>query len=115
MSRLWRLVKEKARRFWQWLRTEVLTRRMLVYLLIAELIFWSPAIVCGGFALSSPWLWAVVSAYVAFWAGPFTPATPIQLALAVLIKQLLAPDRTPRRAIRKFAGKAARKYFRRRT
>lgn len=87
---LWRIIKGKAKRLWRWLRREVLTPRMIIWLLIAECVFWSPAIVTGLLALtvSEAW-WAAFSAYIAFWtAVPFTPAIPAQVALAYALKKL---------------------------
>lgn len=62
---------------------------MIVYVLIAELIFWSPVIVCSILAiLVNKWFWTAVSAICLFWAGPATPAVPLQLGLAVLLKKI---------------------------
>lgn len=59
----------------------------LPYLLVAEAIFWSPCIVTGLLAITvNPWWWTACGAVIAFWAGPFTPAMPLQFALAVALK-----------------------------
>ena len=63
---------------------------MIIYILIAELIFWSPVIVTAILALLiNPWFWTVTSAILLFWAGPFTPAVPLQLGLALGLKTIV--------------------------
>lgn len=64
---------------------------MLLWVLIAELIFWSPSIVTGILALTiNPFFWTVFGGIAVFWAGPFTPAVPLQLGLALLLKKLFS-------------------------
>lgn len=36
----------------------------------------------------NPWWWTAVSVIIAFWAGPFTPAVPLQIALALGLKKI---------------------------
>ena len=38
-------------------------------------------------ALFNPWWWTAVSAILLFWSGPFTPAIPLQIGLAVALKK----------------------------
>ena len=60
---------------------------MILWVIIAELIFWSPVIVTSILALViDPWFCTVSSAIMLFWAGPFTPAVPIQIGLALALK-----------------------------
>lgn len=83
-------VKERTKKVWQWLRKNALNKQMIVYVLIAEAIFWSPCIVTALLALIvNPWWWTAFGAICAFWAGPFTPAVPLQMGLAVLIKKIV--------------------------
>lgn len=83
-------MKEKISKLWKWLRANVLNKDMLVYVIIAELIFWSPCIVTGILALVvNPWWWTAFSTICLFWAGPFTPAVPLQIGLALLIKKIV--------------------------
>lgn len=83
-------VKERTRKVWRWLRKNALNKQMIVYVLIAEAIFWSPCVVTALLALIvSPWWWSAFGAICAFWAGPFTPAVPLQIALAVAIKKIV--------------------------
>ena len=63
---------------------------MIIYILIAEVIFWSPVIITALLALIiNPWFWTVTSAIMIFWAGPFTPAVPLQLGLAIGLKTIV--------------------------
>lgn len=83
-------VKERTKKVWQWLRKNALNKQMIVYVLIAEAIFWSPCVVTALLALIvNPWWWTTFGAICAFWAGPFTPAVPLQIGLAVLIKKIV--------------------------
>ena len=84
-----RRIKIKLVSLWRWLRKNVLNKEMLLSVIIAELIFWSPVIVTGLLAIIiDPWWWTACTAIILFWAGPFTPAVPLQIGLAVLIKKL---------------------------
>lgn len=82
-------MKKKISSAWKWLRKNVINKEMLLWVLIAEAIFWSPVIVGIILAWSvSGWWWTIVSAYILFWAGPFTPAMGLQFGLALLLKRL---------------------------
>ena len=84
-------LKERLNRSWKWLRRNVLNKSMLLWVLISELIFWSPSIVLGILAITAnKAFWAPFGAYIAFWAGPFTPAMPLQLGLALLLKKIFS-------------------------
>ena len=75
---------------WKKLRKNYLNREMIIYVLIAETIFWSPVIVTALLALIiSPWFWTICSAIILFWAGPFTPAVPLQVGLAIGLKTIV--------------------------
>ncbi len=81
--------KDKFKRVWVWLRKNVLNKEMFLFVLIAEIVFWSPCIVTAVLAICiSPLYWSICSAVIIFWAGPFTPAVPLQFGLAVLLKKL---------------------------
>lgn len=82
-------MKERIKKAWHWLRKHVINREMLLWIIIAELIFWSPCIVSAVLAwVISPWWWTVVGSYIAFWSAPFTPAMPLQFGLAVALKKI---------------------------
>lgn len=86
---MWDRIKSKAKRLWAWLRKNVLCKDMFLSFVIAELIFWSPCIFTGIMAIIfNPWWWTPFGLICAFWAGPFTPAVPLQIGLAIGIKKL---------------------------
>lgn len=80
-------IKTKLKECWRWLRANVFTKDMFIWILLAELIFWSPVIVCGILAIVvNPWWWSAVSTIIIFWSAPFTPAMPLQFGLAATLK-----------------------------
>lgn len=82
-------MKSRFKKTWAWLRKNIFTKDMLLYVLIAEAIFWSPCIVTGILAVTiDAWWWTAFGAVCAFWAGPFTPAVPLQIGLALLLKRI---------------------------
>ena len=82
-------MKEKLKKFWLWLRKNILNREMFVFVLIAEVIFWSPCAVMAVLAtLVSPYYWTVLAAYCSFWALPVTPGFAIRMGLAVALKKI---------------------------
>jgi hypothetical protein len=85
---------ERFKKLWRWLRVNVFNRQMILYVLIAELIFWSPCIVTGILAIVvNAWWWTVFGAICTFWAGPFTPAVPLQISFAFLLKKIFERKR----------------------
>lgn len=96
--------KEKLKKFWKWLRKEFLNRKMFVWFIIAEIIFWSPCIVGAILGvLIDPWFYTICVTYIAFWSLPLTPAIPLQIGLAYGLKKL-ADAVAKRRARRKKKG-----------
>lgn len=82
-------ISEKLKGCWRWLKTNVFTKDMFIWILLAEFIFWLPVIICVLLAwIVNPWYWTAVSAIIVFWSAPFTPAMPIQFALAGGLKAL---------------------------
>ena len=70
-----------------WVRNNITRKSYLICLLIAEVIFWLPNIVTAILAITvSKWFWTIFTAIIVFWSGPFTPAVPLQLALALVIE-----------------------------
>ena len=83
--RAWFVIKNKLK----WIKKTFLTKDMIVYVLIAEALFWSPCIVAAVLAITiNRWWWTAFGSICAFWAGPFTPAVPLQLGLAIFIKTI---------------------------
>ena len=82
-------MKNKFKTLWQWLRKTVINKETFIFFVIAELIFWSPCIVTGFLAvIVDAWYWTAFGLICAFWAGPFTPAVPLQIGLALLLKKI---------------------------
>lgn len=82
-------MRAKMKKLWQWLRKNVLNKETFVYFILAELIFWSPCIITGLLAIIvNPWWWTAFGMICAFWAGPFTPAVPLQIGLTLLLKKI---------------------------
>lgn len=80
-------IRNKLKSIWRYLRTNILTKDMILWVIIAELIFWSPVIVAAMLTIMvDTWYCTVVSAILLFWAGPFTPAIPLQIGLALALK-----------------------------
>ena len=83
-------MRNKINKIWIWLKKTVLNKDMLLAFLIAEVIFWSPCIVTGILAVSvNQWWWTVFTTIIIFWCGPFTPAIPLQIGLAMFIKKII--------------------------
>ncbi|MCM1297546.1 MAG: hypothetical protein NC037_02980 [Bacteroides sp.] len=82
-------MKDKLKKLWRWLRREILNKGMLLWLIIAELIFWSPVIVGGILGLIfDAWYFSICVAYMGFWTLPLTPAIPLQIGLAYGLKKI---------------------------
>ena len=91
-------MKNKIKAAWGWLRAHIFNKECLLGALIAETIFWSPCIITGLLAvIYSPWWWSAFSAIILFWAGPFTPAIPLQLALIVAVNKILKKIKTKKK------------------
>lgn len=60
-------------------------------LIVAEAIFWIPVWIpfVLGIVLQNPWFYTISTAAIVFWAGPFTPAIALQIALALFIAKLM--------------------------
>lgn len=82
-------MKKILSKAWKWLRKNIFCKEMLLWIAIAETIFWSPVIVGIILALVvDGWWWSVVTGYILLWAGPFTPAIELQFGLALLLKKI---------------------------
>ena len=81
-------MRDKWNTFKKWFKSEIWQKENIVYFLIAELIFWSPVIFCLIMVMFNSWWWAGVIAVIGFWAGPFTPAVPLQIGLMFALKKI---------------------------
>ena len=84
-------MKEKLKKLWKFLRKNVFNKDCALAAIIVEIVFWIPVWVpiLINFITGNPW-WLTVSAAVClFWAGPFTPAVPLQIALIIWLSKIL--------------------------
>lgn len=81
-------MKTRLLKAWIWCKENIFKKDIIVWIIIAELIFWSPVIVCSLLALANPWWWTAVGLIITFWAGPFTPAVPLQMGLAIGLRKI---------------------------
>lgn len=81
----------KLKRFIKWLLKELKDPLNIIVYIVVVILFFSPAIIgyiivcCGANPANITW----ATAYILFWAGPFTPAIPIQLAITFAIARPL--------------------------
>lgn len=84
-------LRSKLKKLWQWLRKNVFNKEMIFWVAVAETIFWSPCVVTGALAVFvNKWWWTAFTGIIIFWSGPFTPAVPLQIALALVLKRMFA-------------------------
>ena len=81
----------KIKNFFKWIWNECKDWRTLILLLCVIIVMYSP--VWGGYLLHAifGWSWcsAVASAYLLFWAGPFTPFFPMCIGITLSIKKAI--------------------------
>ena len=69
------------------------------YLIIIVVIMYTP--VWGGYLIhlifKKPWGSVMATAYLAFWAGPFTPYFPLCIAITLGIKKLFEKIKSKRK------------------
>ncbi len=76
--------------FWKWIWKECRDWRTLIVFIIVWLILMSPMIVgyILYFVTKNEWHLTYATAWILFWAGPFTPTIPICLAVTFAIKKI---------------------------
>lgn len=83
-------MKEKIINFCRWLKSEIKDKNTAILFLIVVAIMYAP--VWCGYLLYFLFRWSVcfvvASAYLAFWAGPFTPFFPLCIAITLFLKKL---------------------------
>ena len=81
----------KIKNFFKWIWNECKDWRTLILLLGVIIVMYSPA--WGGYLLYAAfgWTWcsAIASAYLLFWAGPFTPFFPMCIGITLSIKKAM--------------------------
>jgi len=84
-------LKDKAGHIAAWLKKECSNRRTIALFAVVLIVMYAP--VWGGYLLYGVfrWRWCAVaaSAYMLFWAGPFTPFFPVCLAITLAIARCL--------------------------
>lgn len=81
-------MKTRLLNAWIWCKENIFKKDIIVWVIIAELIFWSPVIVSFILGSFNAWWYGVGSAFILFWAGPFTPAVPLQIGLAIGLRKI---------------------------
>jgi len=84
-------LKQLFTKLFTWLKNQIKQngKSFVICLVIAEVIFWLPNIITGFLALFiDAWWWTAFGAIIAFWSGPFTPAIPLQIALAYSLHKI---------------------------
>ena len=82
-------MKQKLKKFWQWMKKEIFNKQMLLWFVIAEIIFWLPCILGAILGICvNAWFWTICTVYIGFWVAPLTPAIPLQIGLAYGLKKL---------------------------
>ena len=82
-------LKEKIKNFFHWIWQECRDIHTVILFVIVVIIMYLP--VWGGYLLRFlfGWNWCsiVASAYLLFWAGPFTPFFPLCIAITLSVKK----------------------------
>lgn len=82
-------ILKRIKNFLHWVWDECKDRKTIMLLLAVIVVMYAPA--WGGFLLHAifGWSWCsvIATAYVLFWAGPFTPFFPICIAITLSIKK----------------------------
>ncbi len=84
-------MKKKAIRFIERIKAECGSRETVILFGLVVAAMYCP--VWGGYLLYAifrwKWCFAAASAYLVFWAGPFTPFFPCCIAITLFIKKMM--------------------------
>ncbi len=90
MKRLITKLKERLRNFFRWVFEECRDVHTLILFAVVVVLMYFP--VWGGYLLyflfDLTWCSVVASAYMLFWAGPFTPFFPLCIAITLSLKKV---------------------------
>ena len=90
-KKLFEKLKNKFINFCKWVWSECKDWHTLVIFAIVVVLMYAP--VWLGYILyfvfKSKWAMGVASAYLVFWAGPFTPYFPLCIAITLSLKKLI--------------------------
>ena len=93
-------MKEKIINFCRWIKSEIKDRNTAILFCIVVAIMYSP--VWCGYLLYFLFHWGAcfvaASAYLAFWAGPFTPFFPLCIAITLFLKRVMEKRKAKRTA-----------------
>lgn len=91
MKKLFEKLKNKFINFCKWVWNECKDWRTLLLFGIVVVLMYTP--VWLGYILyfvfKSKWAMGIASAYLVFWAGPFTPYFPLCIAITFGIKKII--------------------------
>lgn len=83
-------IREKAVRFLKRIKEECGNKETIILFAVVVAVMYCP--VWGGYLLYAVfrwrWCFTVASAYLVFWAGPFTPFFPCCIAITLCLKKL---------------------------
>ena len=84
-------MKEKAIHFLKRIKAECGSRETVILFALVVAVMYCP--VWGGYLLYAifrwKWCFAMASAYLVFWAGPFTPFFPLCIAITLFLKGVM--------------------------
>ena len=84
-------LRDKAIRFLTRIKAECGNRETVILFALVVAVMYCP--VWGGYLLYAifrwKWCFAMASAYLVFWAGPFTPFFPVCVAITLFVKKLV--------------------------
>ena len=84
-------LRDKAIRFFAKIKAECSNRETVLLFALVVAVMYCP--VWGGYLLYAifrwKWCFAMASAYLVFWAGPFTPFFPLCIAITLFLKKVM--------------------------
>ena len=106
MKELFIKLKNKFIKFCKWVWQECKDWHTVVIFAVVVVVMYSP--VWGGYLCHAifGWKWCSVmaTAYLAFWAGPFTPFFPLCIAITLGIRRIIDKIKGKKKAVKEFAG-----------
>jgi len=106
MKELFIKLKNKFIKFCKWVWQECKDWHTVVIFAVVVVVMYSP--VWGGYLCHAifGWKWCSVmaTAYLAFWAGPFTPFFPLCIAITLGIRRIIDKIKGKKKAEKEFAG-----------
>lgn len=85
-----RKLRDKLIRFLKWIKKECGNKETIILFAVVVVVMYAP--VWGGYLLYAvfgwKWCFGLASAYLALWAGPFTPFFPLCVAITLFLRNL---------------------------